>query len=168
MYRFIPDPADNVTATNVIVRMVDALAFRYKWSLEGLSDEHLLYRASSDSMSLKELLEHIYYLTTLLYKCFVKQKDFSESAESIDYIKEKTLVLLKDIRDTLATIDDKKLSECNFKPRKTGDEIPFWYFLNGPLADALTHVGQINFLRRLAANPALKVDLFRGKPPAGL
>jgi hypothetical protein len=37
--------------------------------------------------------------------------------------------------------------------------------INGPLADALTHVGQINAFRRLAGNPTPKARLFTGEPP---
>jgi hypothetical protein len=42
---------------------------------------------------------------------------------------------------------------------------PIWYLINGPLADALTHVGQINAWRRLAGNPCPKVSVFLGLPP---
>jgi len=35
--------------------------------------------------------------------------------------------------------------------------------INGPLADALTHVGQINSFRRINGNPCKKVNVFNGK-----
>ena len=163
LYKDIPDPSDNITAANVIIRMIDALSFRYRWSLEGLDNDILDFRASSDSMSFKELLAHIHYLINRMYVCFVKETELPETAGDIDEIKKQTLSLLIAIRDNLSNMEDAGLSDCKLKKKDTGEEIPFWYFLNGPLADALTHVGQINLLRRLAKKPALKVNLFRGK-----
>ena len=46
------------------------------------------------------------------------------------------------------------------------DDHPFWHMVNGPLADALTHVGQINTFRRLAGNPCPEANVFKGIPPA--
>ena len=45
---------------------------------------------------------------------------------------------------------------------------PFWHIINGPIADALTHVGQINSFRRLVGNPTPKAQVFLGIPPEDL
>jgi hypothetical protein len=47
----------------------------------------------------------------------------------------------------------------------TIDGRPFWHVINGPIADALTHVGQVNSFRRLAGNPTPKANVFLGLPP---
>jgi hypothetical protein len=47
----------------------------------------------------------------------------------------------------------------------TIDGRPFWHIINGPISDALSHVGQINSFRRLAGNPTPKANVFTGSPP---
>ncbi len=37
--------------------------------------------------------------------------------------------------------------------------------LNGPISDALTHVGQVNSFRRLSGNPVYGANVFTGTPP---
>jgi hypothetical protein len=63
------------------------------------------------------------------------------------------------LREYYNTLKDEELS------RVTIDGNPFWYIINGPLADALTHIGQINSFRRIAGNPAPKARVFFGVPP---
>jgi hypothetical protein len=43
---------------------------------------------------------------------------------------------------------------------------PLWNIINGPVSDALTHVGQINSFRRLNGNPVPRANVFLGRPPA--
>lgn len=42
---------------------------------------------------------------------------------------------------------------------------PFWHIINGPLCDALTHVGQIRYLRRLLGKQGPEANVFLGRPP---
>jgi hypothetical protein len=43
-------------------------------------------------------------------------------------------------------------------------EYPLWNMLNGPLADAIYHTGQIVTFRRTTGNPSNKrVNVFRGR-----
>ena len=43
-------------------------------------------------------------------------------------------------------------------------EVPFWNIINGPIADALWHCGQVVMLRRASGNPFnAKVNVFKGK-----
>ena len=46
-----------------------------------------------------------------------------------------------------------------------GDSLPLWNMVNGPLADSLTHIGQVLSWRRLAGSPPPPADVFRGRPP---
>jgi hypothetical protein len=46
-----------------------------------------------------------------------------------------------------------------------GDTLPIWNMVNGPLADSLTHIGQILSWRRIAGSPPVPADVFRGRPP---
>jgi hypothetical protein len=67
--------------------------------------------------------------------------------------------MLHRLRQHFSTLEDQALAAI------TIDDHPFWHILNGPSADILTHVGQINVLRRLAGNPTPKAGLFSGEPP---
>jgi hypothetical protein len=56
------------------------------------------------------------------------------------------------------------LRETDLKKIETSNR-PFWHIINGPLPDALTHIGQINSFRRLAGKPVKRAQVFTGKPP---
>ena len=72
----------------------------------------------------------------------------------------KSLLVLENLSERLKKISDEDLLEIE---KKTSRKLPFWYWINGPLADALTHVGQITSWRRIAGNPQLKgVNVFIG------
>ena len=60
-------------------------------------------------------------------------------------------------------MSDSELESSNMTSSSTGKTYPFWYMLNGPIADALTHVGQITTWRRIAGNPQPNgVNVFKG------
>ena len=67
--------------------------------------------------------------------------------------------ILHDLRTTINVITEAELVEIEIEDR------PFWHIINGPLSDALTHVGQINSFRRLAGNPVSGANVFTGTPP---
>jgi hypothetical protein len=47
---------------------------------------------------------------------------------------------------------------------KSTSEYPFWSLINGPIADALWHVGQVVSLRRASGNPFPEgISLLQGK-----
>jgi len=51
-----------------------------------------------------------------------------------------------------------------FKSEKGSTEYPFWNNINGPIADAIWHTGQVVLLRRASGNPFnSKVSVFNGK-----
>jgi len=63
------------------------------------------------------------------------------------------------LRETLISMSDEELMKISI------DNRPFWHIINGPISDALTHIGQINSFRRLAGNPTPKANVFVGLPP---
>ena len=166
LYDSIPEPPAEHSAGAVIVRMIDGLAFRYRWSLEGLDDKSLSFRPSESSMSLEELLEHLHFLAARLYACFVEDTQLKPPEGGISAFREETLRLLKETRECVLTMTESSLANCKIKVRSTGEKVSFWYALNGPLSDALTHVGQVNAWRRLAGSPVPKANVFLGRPPS--
>ena len=68
----------------------------------------------------------------------------------------------KVIRDGL---DHRAFAGHRVVVKRDGSIWPVWNIMNGPLADALTHVGQINAWRRLNGNPVAPAAVFTGTPP---
>ena len=66
------------------------------------------------------------------------------------------------VREHLDELSDDRLATHQVL-RRSGARHSVWNIMNGPVADALTHVGQINSWRRLSGNPTPSVDVFEGR-----
>ncbi len=156
-YSKIPDPAESYTAGTVASRMVDGLGFRYYWATEGLRPEDLNYRPSASGRTTDETLDHILGLTTFIINALSPPEAETDKKElSFEAKRRQTLLLLKTASDILKKTDNlEQLDNANF---------PFWNLINGPIADALWHCGQVVMLRRASGNPFnSKVSVFWGK-----
>lgn len=158
----IGDPPGKLDGTGVFARIVEGLAFRYYWSTEGLTDSDFEFRPGPDSMSMLELQQHMLYLVSMIRQT-VFNADEREPFTSDDpaVLRERALEGLRKVRDHLLELDDASMSGHQVL-RRDGRRYPVWNIMNGPLADALTHVGQINAWRRLNGNPTPRVDVFVG------
>ncbi len=156
-FHAIPDYPTSVSATSVLVRLIDALAFRFRWATEGLKGREVAFRPSVGSRSLAEIAGHIWGLVNWVNISV----SGTESTKPVRFslLREKVLDMLAMLRDTFSDMDDDDLSNVRI------DDQPFWHIINGPISDALTHVGQINAFRRLAGNPTPKTRVFLGLPP---
>ena len=149
-----------LTATNTILRMVEGLAFRYRWATENLSEENIKFRPHPTSMSIEDVNSHIFDLVDSTFRVFGGEKQNKETLNSFHEIRKANLFLLKKLVNLLREMNDSELAEME---KNTSRKLPFWYWINGPLADALTHVGQITSWRRISGNPQLKgVNVFIG------
>jgi len=164
LYDNIEKFPDKMSAANVLVRIIDGMAFRYKWSLAELDDSYLEFRPVDGSMNLKELLEHIFEIVVWLYQTFIDNKFSEKPVAGLHELKNQTLQRLKDIRDKLENMDTAELEKMNIHNPWSDEKIPIWLLMNGPLADIFTHIGQILSWRRIAGSPKPEVNLFRGKP----
>jgi hypothetical protein len=153
----IPDYPEDVSGTSVLVRLLDGLGFRFRWSTEGLSDEDYKFRPAPDCMSIEELVRHIWGLVN--WACISTMNKSYERAEDVYLVRKDILEMIFALRGALQSMDDEDLEALRI------DKRPFWHIINGPIADALTHVGQINSFRRLAGNPTPKANVFVGLPP---
>lgn len=88
----------------------------------------------------------------------------SFGSDDPETLRAKTLEALARVRERLAALDDATFAGHHVV-RRDGSSWPVWNVMNGPLADALTHVGQINAWRRLSGNPAAPAAVFTGTPP---
>ena len=149
-----------ITAANALLRMVEGLAFRYRWATENLSEENIKFRPHPTSMSIEEVNSHIFDLVDSIFRVFGGEKQNKETLNSFHEIRKANLYLLKKLVNLLREMNDSELAEME---KNTSRKLPFWYWINGPLADALTHVGQITSWRRISGNPQLKgVNVFIG------
>tara|TARA_B110000902_G_scaffold15632_1_gene18435 strand:- start:253 stop:780 length:528 start_codon:yes stop_codon:yes gene_type:complete len=149
-----------LTATNTLLRLVEGLAFRYRWATENLSEKDIKFRPHPTSMSIEEVNAHIFDLVDSTFTVFGGEKQNKDSLNSFQQIRKKSLFILQDLSERLKEMSDEDFSEIE---KNTSRKLPFWYWINGPLADALTHVGQITSWRRIAGNPQLKgVNVFIG------
>lgn len=168
-YRQIPDYPEAYNACTVAARMVDGLGFRYYWATEGLRQADLDYSTTPESRTSAETLDHIYGLVNVVYNAVMEQPTVrGGERENLSYAEKraKTLELLKAASDKLRVSDneDMKRFEVVFQRDDQRSAYPFWNNLNGPLADAIWHVGQIVAFRRASGNPFnSKVSVFSGK-----
>ena len=139
------------------MRFLDGLGFRFRWSTEGLSDDDYGFRPAPDCMSVRELVRHVWGLVN--WVCLSMGIDEYKRGDDIVLIRGSVLEMIHALREALASMSAADRRGITIEGR------PFWHIINGPISDALTHVGQINSFRRLAGNPTPKANVFVGSPP---
>ena len=168
-YYQIPDYPETYNAGTVAARVIDGLGYRYYWATEGLREEDLNYKPSEDSRKVKETLIHLNGLvrTSLLtIQGIPIERNNSEEEFSFVNIRKQTLENIKTASDILKNLGDTKIEslKIEFKRGDKSTEYPFWNLLNGPIADAIYHTGQIVSHRRASGNPLYPgVSVFSGK-----
>lgn len=168
-YTEIPAYPQQYTAATVAARMVNALGFRYYWATEGLRTEDISFSPNNDARTTKETLTHILDLTQVLLNSVseIVNDNSSKLPElSFEEMRRQTLENIKATSEKLLKSRDKDLNKFSmiFKRGTNKREFPFWNALNGPLADALWHTGQVVSFRRSSGNPLNpKVNVLTGK-----
>ena len=171
-YYTIPDTPTTYTATTVAARLVDGLGFRYFWATEGLTEKDLKYKPSAEARTTLETLEHINGLTTILVNSVSKKSTISGApVEKLSFtqLREQTLKNIQTASELLKK-SDAKLEDFDmiFERPNAKTEFPFWNLINGPISDALWHVGQVVSFRRGSGNPLPKgVNVLTGTKTGG-
>ncbi|MBN1292486.1 MAG: hypothetical protein JXB48_11660 [Candidatus Latescibacteria bacterium] len=155
-YHTIPDPPDTITGLTVLIRLIDGLGFRFRWATEGLRGEDCRFKPDPRCMSIKELIEHIWGLVNWIRLSITGIKQ--SRPEEVHFVRKSILDMIVELRRIFLSMSEDDLNEIRIHDHS------FWHIINGPLSDALTHVGQINILRRLSGNPTPDVNVFTGKP----
>ncbi len=158
-YYEIPDYPEKFTAGTVAGRIADGLGFRFYWATANLRPEDLKSKASPDARTLEETVDHIYNLTAIVMNATRKQPTVFPIDISALSFEEKRNAILEFIKT--ASTNLKAAKDKDFKDFKmifqyadgNSNEWPFWNELNGPMADALWHTGQLVVLRRVSGNP---------------
>ncbi len=161
-YYEVPEYPESYTAGTMAARMIDALGFRFYWSSEGLTETDLVYKPNDDVRSTEKTIDHILGLSNIILNSTLKKQNGKNDTSDMSYLEKRaqTLKNLKTAADILRESDDISQYKIIF-----GDnEIPFWNQINGPIADAIWHCGQLASFRRSSGNPInSNVDHFNGK-----
>lgn len=168
-YYQIPDYPERYTAESVAARLIDGLGFRYYWATEGLRPEDLAFKPNEEARTSGETIEHILGLSEVVANAvrqLPNKRDGEDTAAlSFEDMRRQTLENLKTASDMLKS-GNTRLEDCTlvFENGDRRSEYPFWNNLNGPIADALWHTGQVVSFRRSSGNPFnSKVSVFQGK-----
>jgi hypothetical protein len=165
----IPKSPEYFTAENLAARMVDGLGFRYYWATESLRICDLAYVPSNESRTTKATLEHIYDLSHIIKNTIFEIESLSDpntAKYSWEELREKTLENLRLSSENLKlNKSDLSLKKIRLKRADgTVSSFDFWHIINGPIEDAVWHVGQVVSFRRSSGNPLPQgVNVLTGK-----
>ena len=124
----------------VLRHMVATVAFRGRIAVDEAPAEFADFRASNESRSPVEILAHIGDL--LIGSNYLLRGEFVEmTSPPLGWTDE-----LARFREAVRTLDEFLASDLPLA-------YPVEKFVQGPIGDALTHVGQIVLLRRIAGIP---------------
>ena len=165
-YAQIPEYPETYTAGSIVSRMIDGLGFRYYWATEDLREEDLLYRPGKDSRSTEETLDHILGLSRVILNGAMKiPNDGSQSSEKLSFEEKRSQTLHNLKKASMVFLEADNLEEYPviFKYPNREATFPLWNQINGPIADAIWHCGQIVSFRRQSGNPFPEgVSVFMG------
>jgi len=166
-YFQIPDAPDHYSAGAVLSRTIDGLGYRYYWSTHGLRAEDLAYSPGNDGRSVEETLDHLYGLSNGLGNVAEKNpnpRPLVIPEVPFEELRTLTLQNFKAASDIFRTVEDVSSHAIVFQRGDQTSEFPVWNVMNGFLADAIYHTGQIVSYRRSSGNPQHPgVSVFMGK-----
>jgi hypothetical protein len=128
-----------------LCHMLASVAYHLQKSLRGAPSGFASFRVAPKSRTPQELVRHIDGVLGYSRTCFVGGTYRNELLESMD----------AQVRQVHATIE--AVAEClRHEPLMAGFREE--QLLQGPFSDALTHIGQISYLRRLFGSPVASED----------
>ena len=157
-YYNIPEAPKEYTAATVSSRMLDGLGFRYYWASYGLTEKDLTFKPSSEARTSLETLKHIYNLTTVILNSVIGKPNTGQKWPEMTFTELRKATLLNIEKASNILRNSKDVSKYNivFKRGENTSQLPFWNQINGPISDALWHVGQVVTFRRSSGNPLPK------------
>lgn len=155
-YSEIPDYSDEYTAGTVAARMIDGLGFRYYWVTNCLTEKDLNFKPSKEARTTAETIDHIFSLSNVIVNSTLNKVNIrKDKKDELTFAQKRkqTLINFKTAADILRSSDDISVFKIIFKSDNGTVEYPFWNNINGPIADALWHCGQVVSFRRSSGNP---------------
>ena len=167
-FKDISEYPTEINNGNIISRMINGLGYRYYWATEKLKKNDLIYRPSKDAYSTKETMVHIFTLSKTVYNTTLSKMNKRPDIDiPVDYesIRNETLQFLEKASKNFSNLNSEELNQMKIKFNRGGTikSFPIWNLLNGPIADAIYHTGQIVTFRRTTGNPIdSSVNVFMG------
>ena len=167
-FKDISEYPTEINNGNIISRMINGLGYRYYWATEKLRENDLRYRPSKDAYSTKETMVHIFTLSKTVYNTTLSKMNKRPDIDiPVDYesIRNETLQFLEKASKNFSNLNSEELNQMKIKFNRGGTikSFPIWNLLNGPIADAIYHTGQIVTFRRTTGNPIdSSVNVFMG------
>lgn len=162
MSNLIPEDPAQFNGSLVLQRMVDAILIRYTIATKDISEEAINYRATPESMSMIELQKHILLLILWVSKSLDMEIESKERAETFQQFEEQIKETASNLSEHIGTLTDKQLSTKTIYLKRADTHYSIWYMINGPISDAIHHIGQIITWRRICGNPIAKISPFTG------
>lgn len=168
-YHQIPDYPETVTAGTSIARILDGLGYRYYWATKDLTEKDLNYEPGNEGRPAKDVLAHLLGLTDMIANAAQQLPNIRPRPElELTWETQRIMTLnnIKKASDIFKASSDEEVAEMKiiFQRGEKQNTVPVWNLLNGPIDDAITHVGQITSYRRSAGNPINPfVNVFMGK-----
>lgn len=167
-YYEIPENPAEFTAETVAARMIDGLGFRYYWATEGLRTEDLAYQPSEGARTSEETIDHILGLTNVILNAVQQVPNGQGGGDAPTTFAEKRKLTLERLKIASDLLKNSGGSLADypmiFQRGESRSEYPFWNLINGPIADAIWHVGQVVTFRRASGNPFnSKVSVLAGR-----
>ncbi len=168
-YHQIPDYPTSYEPQNVAARMVDGLGYRYHWVTKGLRPADLDYRPGETNKTVAETLEHLYGLSLVIKNAALGLPNIRPTEMPAHTYEERRLATLNNLKEAseqlkAASPEDLENFKVIFQRGEKASEFPFWNLINGPIADAIYHCGQVVAFRRASGNPQQTgVNVFMGK-----
>ena len=160
----LPAPQDPTRDLEALARLLEGLGFRLRWACEGLTEEDCAAEPIPGTWSIGQQIAHVVVLVRFGRRALEdgqapwegEDPAYNHPMGYMDALTEisKTIDLLRAHPERLGT------STLSAGPDHV---FPAAYLVNGPWADALTHVGQIIVLRKAIGKPAPAVQPFLGQ-----
>lgn len=158
-YSCVDHYPENVDAAGVVARLLDGLGFRFFWATHGLEEDDFDFSPKEGSNTLGWMVRHVWGLMNWIHlHAFGSQ---ASRPSSITDQRDHALGLIWTIRSHVAHLTSDELAEIRI------EGLPFWHMVNGPISDAISHVGQINYVRRMMGKPSPGANVFTCNPPPG-
>jgi hypothetical protein len=140
-------------APNLLRHTVATLAYRGGKAIRGAPDDFSQFRAASTTRTPGEILAHVGDLLDWALGLANDKYEWRDS-EPLPWEQEvaRFFAALKALDDRLAS------NQLGFPPEK---------IFQGPIADALTHIGQISMLRRMSGAPVRGESYFKAQIAIG-
>ena len=146
----LPANAEQFTAGTVAAKQVEALGFRFHHATDNLNEKDLVFQPNEEVRTTQETIQHIYDLSKIIMNATLnKANDNTKEDLSYSELRKATLLNLKKASKILRENKDLSTLKIIFGENK----MPFWNNINGPIADAIWHCGQIASYRRTSGNP---------------